>query len=82
MVALQLTIGSVFLLISGFWTESFSAIQWTAPFITSLLFISVFVIALGWLVFLRLSVQEKQARSHLILFDSAHINRGQLHFPA
>lgn len=54
MVALQLTIGSVFLLISGFWTESFSAIQWTAPFITSLLFISVFVIALGWLVFFTL----------------------------
>lgn len=54
MVALQLTIGSVFLLISGLWTESFSAIQWTAPFITSLLFISVFVIALGWLIFFTL----------------------------
>ncbi|ADP33919.1 EamA/RhaT family transporter [Bacillus atrophaeus] len=54
MVALQLTIGSVFLLISGFSTESWSAIQWTAPFVISLLFISVFVIALGWLVFFML----------------------------
>ncbi|MDL5610649.1 DMT family transporter [Bacillus halotolerans] len=54
MVALQLTIGSVFLLVSGFWTESFSAIQWTVSFVVSLLFISVFVIALGWLVFFTL----------------------------
>lgn len=54
MVALQLLIGGVLLVSSGEFTENWSAIQWTAPFILSLLFISVFVIALGWLVFFTL----------------------------
>ncbi|KXZ20153.1 DMT family transporter [Bacillus nakamurai] len=54
MVTLQLLIGGVLLVSSGEFTESWSAIQWTAPFILSLLFISVFVIALGWLVFFTL----------------------------
>ncbi len=54
MVALQLLIGGVLLVSSGRFSESFSAIQWKAPFILSLLFISVFVIALGWLAFFTL----------------------------
>ncbi|MEC3655198.1 EamA family transporter [Bacillus siamensis] len=54
MVALQLLIGGVLLVSSGSFSESFSAIQWKAPFILSLLFISVFVIALGWLAFFTL----------------------------
>lgn len=54
MVALQLLIGGVLLVSSGHFSESFSAIQWKAPFILSLLFISVFVIALGWLAFFTL----------------------------
>lgn len=53
-VALQITIGGVVLLGTGSAFESWSAIQWNASFMSDLLFISVFVIALGWLVFFKL----------------------------
>ncbi|TBL81079.1 DMT family transporter [Paenibacillus thalictri] len=53
-VALQLTIGGVFLLASGSLLERWPSIVWSGSFIWSLLFISVFVIALGWLVFFKL----------------------------
>lgn len=54
MVAVQIAVGGIVLLITGSFTESWSAIVWTTPFISTLLFISVFVIALGWLVYFRL----------------------------
>lgn len=51
MVSLQLTIGGLFLLGSGSVIESWSNIVWNIPFVSNLLFISIFVIALGWLAF-------------------------------
>ncbi|MFC9777068.1 DMT family transporter [Paenibacillus chitinolyticus] len=54
MVTLQLLMGGVVLTGTGLSTESVSDIAWTGPFIFSLLFISVFVIALGWLAFFTL----------------------------
>lgn len=54
MVTLQLIIGGIFLLCVGSKVESWSKIDWSLPFITNLLFISVFVIACGWLAFFTL----------------------------
>ncbi len=53
-VALQLMIGGILLLSSGFVLEKWTDIVWNASFVSSLLFISVFVIALGWLVYFKL----------------------------
>jgi drug/metabolite transporter (DMT)-like permease len=54
MVTLQLIIGGVILMGAGTGMESWSAIQWNTAFISDLLFISIFVIALGWLAFFTL----------------------------
>lgn len=54
MVTLQLIIGGLFLLCVGSGVESWSSIQWQIPFISNLLFISIFVIAFGWLAFFTL----------------------------
>jgi drug/metabolite transporter (DMT)-like permease len=54
MVTLQLIIGGIFLLSVGSSIESWSSIEWKIPFISNLLFISIFVIALGWLAFFTL----------------------------
>lgn len=53
-VALQITIGGVALLLSGSAYEQWSGIDWNLSFVSNLLFISVFVIALGWLVYFKL----------------------------
>ncbi|MFE4898500.1 DMT family transporter [Peribacillus butanolivorans] len=54
MVTLQLIMGGIFLLSVGSSVESWSNIQWKFPFIINLLFISIFVIAFGWLAFFTL----------------------------
>ncbi|CDN42672.1 Uncharacterized transporter YvbV [Paenibacillus sp. P22] len=55
MTAMQLLIGSVLLFASGAAaSESYAAIRWTGTFWLELVFISVFVIALGWLAFFTL----------------------------
>ncbi|WP_425414729.1 DMT family transporter [Peribacillus kribbensis] len=54
MVSLQLIIGGLVLLAVGSGYESWGDIQWKLPFISNLLFISIFVIALGWLAFFTL----------------------------
>lgn len=54
MVTMQLLIGGLFLLGVGSSTESWSSIDWQMPFITNLLFISIFVIAFGWLAYFTL----------------------------
>ncbi|MCM3626984.1 DMT family transporter [Paenibacillus glycanilyticus] len=54
LVTLQLIMGGVFMTGLGSMTESWSEVEWSAGFIASLLFISIFVIALGWLVFYKL----------------------------
>jgi drug/metabolite transporter (DMT)-like permease len=54
MVTLQLLIGGIILMGAGTGMESWSAIQWNTAFISDLLFISIFVIAFGWLAFFTL----------------------------
>ncbi|NBD27473.1 DMT family transporter [Paenibacillus glycinis] len=54
LVTLQLIIGGLFMTTLGTSVESWSDVEWTGGFIASLLFISIFVIALGWLVFYKL----------------------------
>lgn len=53
-VTIQLLIGGVVLSVMGSGTESWGDIHWTPSFIVILLFISVFVIAAGWLVYFKL----------------------------
>ncbi|WP_172250744.1 DMT family transporter [Saccharibacillus deserti] len=50
-VTLQLLLGGFVLLLLGSGTESWSAIVWSPSFILILLFISVFVIAGGWMIY-------------------------------
>ncbi|WP_336771310.1 DMT family transporter [Paenibacillus sp. MMO-58] len=54
LVTMQLIIGGLFMTGLGSVTESWSEVEWSGRFILSLLFISIFVIALGWLVFYKL----------------------------
>lgn len=54
MTAIPILIGGVILTLTGTATESWNAIQWVLPFVLDMLFISVFVIALGWLAFFKL----------------------------
>jgi drug/metabolite transporter (DMT)-like permease len=54
MVTLQLIMGGIILLGVGTSVESWTNIQWEMPFIINLLFISIFVIACGWLAFFTL----------------------------
>ncbi|MEI2405279.1 DMT family transporter [Niallia taxi] len=54
MVTMQLLIGGIVLLTIGSGTEGWSSIDWQLPFIANLLFISIFVIAFGWLVYFTL----------------------------
>ncbi len=54
LTTLQLIIGGLFMIGVGSKFESWSNIIWDAAFIWDLLFISVFVIAAGWLVFFKL----------------------------
>jgi drug/metabolite transporter (DMT)-like permease len=54
LVTLQLIIGGLFMTIIGSGVESWSSITWNIPFIIDLLFISIFVIAMGWWVFFTL----------------------------
>ncbi len=53
-VALQIVIGGIVLLVMGSSFENWNDIVWKVPFISTLLFISVFVTALGWLAFFKL----------------------------
>ncbi|MCP1124436.1 DMT family transporter [Bacillus sp. 3103sda1] len=54
MVTLQLIIGGFFLIGFGSEFESWSSIVWNVPFTSILLFVSIFVIALGWLAYFTL----------------------------
>ncbi|CAG7645364.1 DMT family transporter [Paenibacillus allorhizosphaerae] len=54
LVTLQLIFGGLVMTGVGSEVESWSGIIWNVPYISSLLFISVFVIAIGWLVFYKL----------------------------
>ncbi|MED1203433.1 DMT family transporter [Heyndrickxia acidicola] len=54
MVTMQLLIGGLILMGTGTGIERWSEIQWNTAFISDLLFISIFVIAFGWLAFFTL----------------------------
>lgn len=53
-VTMQLIMGGIILMVIGSTTESWSDIHWSALFIEVLLFISLFVIAGGWMVYFKL----------------------------
>ncbi|WP_282943210.1 DMT family transporter [Paenibacillus sp. RC67] len=53
-VALQIFIGGIVLTSTGSVFENWSDIHWNPSFVACLLFISIFVIALGWLAFFKL----------------------------
>jgi len=54
LVTFQLTIGGAFMTALGSRMESWNEVSWTPSFVGTLLFISLFVIAMGWLVFYKL----------------------------
>lgn len=82
LVTLQLLIGGGFMTVLGTCVENWSYVVWSAGFIGSLLFISVFVIALGWLVFYRLigSGEASKVASFTFLIPLVAILTGCLIF--
>jgi drug/metabolite transporter (DMT)-like permease len=60
MTAMQIMIGGMILLAAGSVSESWGEISWNATFIMNTLFIAVFVIALGWMVYFKL-INEGEA---------------------
>ncbi|MCJ8014905.1 DMT family transporter [Paenibacillus sp. KQZ6P-2] len=60
LTAMQITIGGIILLAVGTGMEDWSAIVWNASFIADTVFISIFVIALGWFVYFKL-IHEGEA---------------------
>lgn len=53
-VTMQLILGGIMLNVIGVTTEKWSDIHWTTSFIAILLFISVFVITMGWMIYFKL----------------------------
>lgn len=51
LVTIQLIEGGLFMTLIGMVVENTSDIQWTSAYVLSLLFIALFVIAIGWVVF-------------------------------
>lgn len=60
MTAMQIMIGGIILLAAGSVSESWSDITWSGTFVANTLFIAVFVIALGWMVYFKL-INEGEA---------------------
>ncbi|NUU60199.1 DMT family transporter [Paenibacillus sp. JW14] len=60
MTAMQITIGGLILTLSGSVTERWGDILWNGAFIADTLFISIFVIAMGWVVYFKL-INEGEA---------------------
>lgn len=60
MTAMQIMIGGVILLAAGSVSESWGDITWSGAFVANTLFIAVFVIALGWMVYFKL-INEGEA---------------------
>lgn len=82
LLTLQLLIGGGFMTILGTRVENWSDVVWSASFLGSLLFISVFVITLGWLVFYRLmgSGEASKVASFTFLVPLVAILTGCLFF--
>jgi drug/metabolite transporter (DMT)-like permease len=80
LVTLQLIIGGVFMTGAGTITESWHSVRWEPAFIACLLFISVFVIAVGWLVFFTLigSGEASKVASYTFLIPIVAIITGMM----
>ncbi|RJX39826.1 DMT family transporter [Paenibacillus pinisoli] len=80
LVTLQLLIGGVLMTATGSGLESWGDVHWNAAFIGSLLFISIFVIAMGWLVFYKLmdSGEAGKMASYTFLIPVVAILAGTL----
>jgi drug/metabolite transporter (DMT)-like permease len=80
LVTFQLIIGGLFMTFVGSEVESWSSIVWSLPFISSLLFISILVIAAGWLVFFTLvgSGEATKVASYTFLIPLIAIFTGTL----
>ncbi|WCK55058.1 DMT family transporter [Aneurinibacillus sp. Ricciae_BoGa-3] len=82
LTTLQLIIGGLFLMGTGSVTESWSSIVWNVPYTVDLLFISIFVIAAGWLVFFKLvgSGEASKVASYTFLIPLVALITGILFF--
>ncbi|MGG3312369.1 hypothetical protein ABER23_33795 [Paenibacillus lautus] len=60
---MQIVIGGIVMTAYGSTVESWSEVRWTAAFLYDTLFISVFVIALGWLVYFKLIGSGEASKS-------------------
>jgi drug/metabolite transporter (DMT)-like permease len=80
LVTFQVMIGGLFLTGVGSGVESWSSIVWSLPYITCLLFISIFVIAMGWLIFFILigSGEASKVASYTFLIPLLAIFMGTL----
>lgn len=80
LVSLQLITGGMFMTIVGSSVESWSDVDWQPEFIISLLFISIFVIAIGWIVFYKLmdSGEASKVASYTFLIPLVAILTGTL----
>ncbi|MGG4143273.1 DMT family transporter [Paenibacillus algorifonticola] len=68
MTAMQVAIGGVVILGTGSMTESWSDIVWNMSFIFDTLFISIFVIAIGWLIYFKLIRNGDSAKVGSFMF--------------
>jgi drug/metabolite transporter (DMT)-like permease len=82
LTTLQLIIGGLFMLGVGSVSESWSSIVWNVPYISDLLFISIFVIAAGWLAFFTLvgSGEASKVASYTFLIPVIALASGILFF--
>ncbi|MFD0714219.1 DMT family transporter [Paenibacillus sp. GCM10027626] len=80
MVTMQLLLGGIFMSGAGSLMERWSEIDWEPAFIGSLLFISIFVIAIGWLVFYKLidSGEASKVASYTFMIPIVAIISGTL----
>ncbi|UJF35692.1 DMT family transporter [Paenibacillus hexagrammi] len=82
LVTLQLLVGGLLMTVLGSQVESWSEVLWKPAFIWSLLFISIFVIAIGWIVFYRLidAGEASKVASYTFLIPLIAIFTGTLFY--
>jgi drug/metabolite transporter (DMT)-like permease len=82
LVTLQLIAGGIFMTAIGSGVENWSDINWKPAFVFCLLFISIFVIAIGWLAFYKLmdSGEASKVASYTFLIPLVAILIGTLFF--
>jgi drug/metabolite transporter (DMT)-like permease len=80
LVTLQLITGGLVMTLGGSAVESWSDIDWNVAFVLCLLFISIFVIAIGWIVFYKLidSGEASKVASYTFLIPLVAIIIGTL----